>query len=129
MRSPEALLDTSVWVALFQGDDRVEALRSKQADRHAVVSVLVLAELRSLASQGRLRVDVAEDVHSVARVEPLLLQDALAGGELHGRLRAKGLEKVSLADALILATARRLGMRLLTLDKDLQGEPDVEILG
>ncbi len=89
---------------------------------------MVLAEIQSLAARGRIRGEPAADIQAVARVEPVLTADALLGGRLHGQMRSRGKPKASLADALILATARRVGTRVLTLDKDLSDEGDVELL-
>jgi predicted nucleic acid-binding protein len=124
----EALLDTSVWIGLFVDDARIAGLREAQGPRTAVASSIVLAELQSLSAQGRVRADAARYVMESARIEPLSTEDALEGGRLHGQLRTKGKSKVSMADALMLAKAHRLGIPFLTLDADLRGERSVTVL-
>lgn len=122
------LVDTSVWVALFQGLSQERLERLRREGQAIAVSILVLAELRSLSTQGRVQEGAVGDVQEVARVESLLAADALEGGRIHGLMRRKAKTKASLVDALILATARRIGATLLTLDQDLAGEPDVEVI-
>ncbi len=128
MTDQEAVLDTSVWVALFHDDPRTDALPVALGARTAVVNPVILAEIASLAERGRLTGDPISAVRAEARLEALTVDDAVEGGRLHGRLRRDGHPKVSLADGLILATARRLGAHVLTLDSDLESEPDVEQL-
>jgi len=122
------LLDTSVLVAVARGDETVLPLAAQRDARAFVTSALAIAELASLEGRGRLPAGIAEDFVATLRVEPVLREDALAGGRLHGRLRSTRGSKASLVDALMLATARRIGARLVTLDGDLGDEADVDRL-
>lgn len=125
----EVVLDTSVWIVIFNDDPRASLLGAAQADRRAVVTPIVLAELVANFRRGRVRrADPVRDVEERARMEPLTREDALAGGELLARLRAKGRERVGLGDCLIYATARRIGADLITADSDLEGEPGVVLV-
>jgi predicted nucleic acid-binding protein len=128
MASADVVLDTSVWVSVLRDEPRSEAVEGLRGERPVILPVIVLAELQSLCSQGRIRSTAAKDAQAAARLEPLTAEDALAGGKLHGQLRGAGKSKVSLGDALVLATARRLGAELVTFDADLGSEPDVRVL-
>lgn len=124
-----ALLDTSVWVAIFDGEASADALPEAQGELETLTTPIVLAEIASLHRRGRVgREPPVEAIRSVARVEEMLVEDAVEGGALHGRLRAEGHAKVGLGDCLIYATARRVGALLITLDLDLAGEPHVRVL-
>lgn len=116
-------------MALAKDEPRAALLLGAQADRVAVVSSLAWAEVASLAQRGRVRMDKADAIAQAARTEPVLHEDCVVGGRLHGRLRRDGHRKVGLADCIIYASARRLGIGLLTLDSDLEGLPGVEALG
>ena len=122
------LLDTSVLVAVARGDETVRPLAAQGDAGAFVTSALAIAELASLEGRGRLPAGIAEDFLATLRVEPVLREDALVGGRLHGRLRSTRGSKASLVDALMLTTARRIGARLVTLDGDLGDEADVDRL-
>ena len=76
-------------------------------------ATLVAADLRRML-QGRL--DVEDRLDRRARA-------------VRPRAASVPAPKVSLVDCLIYASARRLGIGLITLDADLEGLPGVEVLG
>jgi predicted nucleic acid-binding protein len=51
-------------------------------------------------------------------------EPAIGAGVLRSHLRRRS-RSASLADAMVLATARRQGALVLSMDRDLAGEPDV----
>lgn len=124
--SAEAVWGTSVWIAVFNDEAKASAIPAAIGPRRAVCTPIVLAELVSRATRGRVRRgSPLRDVEPHARYEPLTREDALAGGEWLARLRAKGRHRVGLGGCLIHATARRIGAVVLTADSDLDGEPGV----
>jgi predicted nucleic acid-binding protein len=126
---PDCVLDTSAWVALFNDEPAAAALPAAQGEGRTVTTPIVLAEVAALEALGRLRgASLVDDVERRARLEPLTREDAIEGARTYARLRKAGRTKVGLADALIYATARRVGATLITLDTDLEGEPDVTVL-
>lgn len=92
-------------------------------------SVLALAEAGSiLARNPKAGVQAAERevrrMESRSRVHGLELEDVLRAVRLRPELRrADG--SASLADALMLAQARRLGLRFISGDKGFRGQADV----
>lgn len=125
----ECVLDTSVWVAVLNDEPAAAALPAAQGRARTVTTPIVLAELAALEGLSRLRgPSVIEDVEKRARLEPLTREDAIEGARTYARLRKDGRTKVGLADALIHATAQRVGATLITLDADLKGESDVIVL-
>ncbi len=127
--SGEAVLDTSIWVAVLEDEPAASHLPRIQQQRRAVTNPIVLAELAALQHLGRVENDNAvTDVEQHVRYEPLTREDALEGAQTYARLRSEGHDKVSLADTLIYATARRIQAPLLTLDHDLQDEPGVQTI-
>lgn len=89
---------------------------------------IVTAEVLAHKRPGRAATnDPLAQMESGAPFEPLARGDAIAGVEEYARLRSAGHPNVSLADALIHATARRIGAVLLTLDGNLKDEPGVVV--
>lgn len=124
------LLDTSAWVRILNGDAASKAAIDEYAEADLLTHPLVLAELRAATLRGCTKTaTVIEDVESVSILQSLTRDDALEGAAIWVRLRKAGREKVSLADCLILATARRLGAILVTSDSDLRKEAGVVVVG
>lgn len=121
----EFLLDTSAWVDVTAGRKR---LPSSSSLGTMVVCSMVVAELASLCERGRVPRDWIGRMLAGSRIEDCKLADDLEGGLLHGRLRAAGNGKVSIADCIIYCVARRVGLPLLTSDRDLRGQPGVVLL-
>lgn len=125
----EAVLDTSVWIATFNGEPEADQLPKEQGDRRAVTTPIVLAELAARHALGKVRRgDPVADVEKASRYQELSRDDAIAAARTYAALRSKGKTKVSLADALIYATARRIAAVLITRDPDLEGQPGVVVL-
>ncbi|MHB8586837.1 MAG: PIN domain-containing protein [Thermoplasmatota archaeon] len=121
---PEALLDSSAWIGLFKGEPRAEPLR-EISDLGIVITPVVIAEVLANHRIGRFHHSDPLAFMERGRMEQLTREDAIHGAELYARLRRDGNSKVSLADTLIYATARRIGAALITTDGDLRGEPGV----
>ena len=81
---PEALLDTSGWLAQFRRESAAGAVMLALQGRTVVVSVVGLAELSSYGGRNGLAPSAATAVLGNARVEALTPEDAEAGGRLHG---------------------------------------------
>lgn len=131
MTSRDAILiDTSVLVALARKDVRMPPGQVQRlVQREGVVCALSWGECASLVERGLVDRSQVAALAGAVRTESVADADCEAGGRLHGHLRRQGHAKVGLADCIIYATARRLGIDLLTLDGDLQDLPGVEVLG
>jgi len=125
--APEAvLLDTSIWVRILNGDPRMREVLDAHADADLFTHPLVLAELSAASLRGRTkRTSVIDEVEAISVLQELTRDDALEGAATWVRLRKAGRDKVSLADCLILETARRVGAALVTADTDLRREAGV----
>ncbi|MEK6976138.1 MAG: PIN domain-containing protein [Candidatus Thermoplasmatota archaeon] len=121
----EFLMDTSGWVDVTVGR---HSLPSQLASDTMVVCTLAVAELASIAEQGRVPRAWVDLMMSESRIEECLFADQVEGGLLHGRLRKAGNRKVSIADCIMYCVARRLGVPFLMSDRDLQGHPGVIVL-
>lgn len=121
----EYLLDTSAWVDITAGRRPPPAALSSG---EMVVCSLAVAELASICAQGRIPRDWVGQMLADCRIEDCQVSDAVEGGLMHGRLRAAGNGKVSIADCIIYCVARRVGLPLLTSDRDLRDQPGVILL-
>lgn len=121
----EIFLDTSAWVAWLSGESRAAPRTGHGA---LVGSTLLLAEATSLVVRQRLRQDSVELLLASVRLVDPTPEDLVSAGQLHGELRLAGNRKASLNDCIMYQTARRLGLVLLTHDRDLQGHPGVRVV-
>ncbi len=126
----KVLFDTWAWWEVLQGSPAGARLWRRYLDSSGVqviTSAISLGELSAkLASQG-LEASIPVTISSIRRsssVEDLTGDLAVEAGILRTRLRRK-VRSASLADGIVLATARQHGARLISIDPALVGEPDV----
>ncbi|MGK2878579.1 MAG: type II toxin-antitoxin system VapC family toxin [Solirubrobacterales bacterium] len=128
------VLDTSVVIAALNGTDVhhrdavVEITARRLARRPLRISTVSIAELHSIRGAGR-----KGRLSSVERFLNSLGVDAVVGvdrptAEIAGDARARR-PSLQLADALIRATAERLGAELLTADRRLAEFDGVTLIG
>lgn len=117
------LLDTHVWIWLLNGDARLSskaqiAIENSLAAHAVLISAISPWEVAMLVSKGRLILDrdvgewvqLATNVSGI-RVEPISPEIAVASTRLPGQIHNDP------ADRLIAATARHLGITLITDDQ------------
>ena len=130
MTASKVLFDTWAWWEVLQGSEKGAALERRYLDAsgiHVVTSAITLGELAAkLASQGAgaaisLAINSVRNASEVAEVPGDL---AVEGGLLRAQLRKRS-RSASLANAIVLATARQMGARLISADKAFNGELDV----
>jgi len=126
------LLDTSVIIEIFRSPSTsgcFKRILREIGDEEAFVSHVQLAETADWAIKNG--VSARERVGSVkefARMVPLDEEICLEAPNVKYRRRELGYSDFSLMDGIILATARSIGQRMLTLDKDFEGEADCLII-
>jgi len=119
------LVDSSGWIEYLAARPKAdEFARYIEGDEPIVTSVIQVYEIYKV-----IRRDVGEEraIESVSalrttRIEPLAEGLALAAADIALELG------LAMADAIILATARRHGARLITADVDFEGLPDVVLV-
>lgn len=126
------LLDTSTLVEIFRssaGSARFRMIMAEVGDEEAYVSVIQLAEIADWATRTGAppegRVDALKEF---ARIVPLDERICLNASEIKHRRRNAGHGDFGLIDGIILATARSIGQRVLTLDTDFSGENDCLVI-
>jgi len=126
------LLDTSVIVEIFRSPStsrRFKRIAREMGDEEAFVSQVQLAEVADWAIRNGVSArDRVSSVKEFARVVPLDDEICLEAPTIKNRRRESGRPDFSLLDGIILATARSISQRMLTLDRDFEGEADCTII-
>jgi len=124
------LFDTWAWWEVLQGSEAGAALQHQYLDASGVqvlTASISLSELSAkLSSEGEeesILLAVSSIRHASA-IADLSGDLAVQAGVLRAQLR-KHSKYASLADAIVLATARKNGARVISNDRAFSGEPDV----
>ncbi len=132
------VLDTYAWIEYFTGSSKGLRVKELLLEAEAAYTPsIVLAELARKYLREGVDEDVVRDrLHRVARlseVVPIDVSVSLEAGkaymELREHARKLGLGKPSLNDAIVLATARIKGARVVTGDEHFKGLPETIWLG
>jgi predicted nucleic acid-binding protein len=122
------LLDTSVMIEIFRnssGSARFDRIMAEIGDEEVYISTVQLAEIADWATRnGAPPEERADAVKELARMVPLGERICLDAAAIKQRRRKAGHDDFGLIDGIILATARSIGQRVLTLDVDFGGEAD-----
>ena len=87
--------------------------------------VVQLGELSDWCIANRIPVkERVEAVKNLANIIPVDEEICLEGSKLKNERRKKGFRSFGLLDGLVMAAARSVGERVLTLDRDFEGEED-----
>jgi len=126
------LLDSSAIVEIFRNPNtsrRFKSIMREVGDEEVFVSIVELAEVSDWAVRNRASAkDRVTYIKDFARIVPLDEQICLDASQIKHRRRELGYTNFSLLDSIILATARSIGQRVLTFDKDFEGETDCIVI-
>jgi len=119
------LLGTWAWVDYLEGGDSAQEVNDiLESDERCFTSVQSLAELSDLFHQDRLKIDMKweslQQFIKVKKTDSLKVTEEIA--ENAGKIKAEEREEkpdFGLADAVILATARKHDLNLLSGDPHL----------
>lgn len=124
------VLDTSAWVEYFVGSRKgreIEGFLKSERDKIAT-PVIVLIELGCKAykekTDFKAQMDFVRQNSALLRLDEGLVTDT---AKIYVELRGKN-RKISLADAIILATARKHNATLVTCDSDFVEADGVRIV-
>ncbi|MGP8075012.1 MAG: PIN domain-containing protein [Thermoplasmata archaeon] len=130
MTGSEILLDSWAWWEVLHDTATGRRIAQKfltAPPERVHTSALTLGELAAkLMLEGdESRIDLMETaIRSVSRLHDVSPALAIEGGRLRGRLR-RGERAASLADGIILATARHEGARIVSADRAFRGLPEL----
>lgn len=130
MTASSVLFDTWAWWEVLQGTPTGSRLKRRYLDARGIrvlTSAISLGELSaklaSLGLEGSIAL-TASSIRQVSTVEDVTGDLAVEAGVVRARLRRRT-KTASLADGIVLATARKYGARLISNDSAFAGEPDV----
>ena len=110
------LIDTSAWIEYLDGSAKGEKVNKSLNEAEIFTTSQVIAELVSKTKRKRGNVDTAYNaIIKIAKVSEVTPRIAKEAGILHAETKAK-LQSFSLADALIICSARALKAKILTTD-------------
>jgi predicted nucleic acid-binding protein len=126
MLLPLRVVDTSAWIEWLVDGPLRERLASEIPEReHCVVPTIVQLELAKwlVREVGEDQADTVIAYTQKCVVAPLDTRIALSAAGLHRQYR------LATADAVVYATARELGVELLTCDAHFESLPGVVLVG
>jgi len=119
------LLDASALLALLRQEAGADVVAEALEDEAGAVSVVNLAEVLEHATRtGSDANERLAELRAAFVFEPVTEADALGAAELYPLTRRPAL---SLADRIALATARRLGVTVLTAERAWADVPGVAV--
>ena len=126
------LLDTSVLVEMFRSpaeSARFKRIMAEVADEEVYVSTVQLAEVADWATRNGAAPDKrVEAIKEIASIVPLDERICLEAAAIKQERRSAGHGDFGLIDGIVLATARSVGQRVLTLDADFGGDEGCTVL-
>lgn len=125
-------LDTSVIIELFQSDSnspRFVKIYEHIKGEPLFMSVIQVGEISDWCLKNNIRPDeMIGQLKKILGTIPLNEKLCLEGSRIKSEMRARGSKPFSLIDGLILASARSVNQKLLTLDRDFAKADDVMML-
>lgn len=126
------MLDSSAIVEVFRSpitSRNFKMIEKEIGEEEVFVSVVQLAEVADWAIRNHVSSkDRIAAIKEFARIVPLNEEICLEAPVIKYRRRELGHTDFGLLDAIVLATARSIGQRVLTFDKDFAGESDCTVL-
>jgi predicted nucleic acid-binding protein len=126
----KVLFDTWAWWEVLQGSPAGARLQRRYLDAPGVqvlTSAISLGELSAKLSSLGSEASIPTTMNSIRHasvVVDVTGELAIGAGVLRSHLRTRS-RSASLADAIVLATARQHEALVISMDRDLAGEPDV----
>ena len=121
------MIDASAWIELIEGTELGRRVQKYLDDCDCLTSSLTVAEVCSKARRKGNYEEAAFQSMTTTDIIPLTGEIAKTAGMLHAYHHEKN-SKFSMGDAVILATARKLGAKILTKDTDFRNIPEAILL-
>jgi predicted nucleic acid-binding protein len=126
-------IDTSAIVELLEGSKasvRIDKILQHIKDEPLFISVVQLAELSDWCESNKIdSLKRISQIRNITNVIPLNDNICMTGAEIKHEMRKCGIDKFSLIDGLILASARSINQKLLSADTDYRRAKDVIVVG
>jgi predicted nucleic acid-binding protein len=125
------VLDSWAWIEYLEGSTKGDRVREIILDSRNEIFThsVTVAEIMSKASRNRMDVDaIWATVSSNSKIVETKNEESKEAGITHAETKTKKNRNFSLADAFVLATARRLKAKVVTGDMDFKNIDDVILL-
>ncbi len=115
-------LDTTVLIDMFlhdREDKLLQEILHRIEGEELYISMIQVGEVGDWCRRNDVEpLSVMGDVEEFVIIMPIFNELCNDGSELKHEMRQKGASKFSLTDGIILASARSIGQKVLTRDKD-----------
>jgi len=122
-------LDTSIIIEMMispRGSERFEEIFEIVKFKDVYISIIQLGEVSDWCLKNNVDPhEVISSIKDICTLVPLSEEVVLAGSKLKSERRKARKNKFSLMDGLIMASARSINQKLLTLDADFSDLEDV----
>jgi len=121
-------LDTTIIIEILEGrraSIKIDKILKHIKDEPLFISVIQLAELSDWCENNK--IDAFKritQIKEIVNVIPLNDRICMDGAEIKHEMRKCGIDKFSLIDGIILASARSINQKLLTTDTDYRKAKD-----
>ncbi len=116
------LFDTSAWVEYFSGSEKGKKVSECINSNTCFTSIISIAELSSICVEKKYNpVELLFQVKSFSYLIDIDENILLLAGKIKQEKR-KTFKNFGLIDAIILSTAKQLGLKILSCDKHFEGE-------
>ena len=123
------LLDTSAWVALFEGEDEGKEVLLHMREEECCTSLATFAEITDWAIRNKRDYkDRIKRMKALSQIIEITEEIVILAGKINPE-RKKQVHNWGMMDALIYATAQTYGFTVLTKDPHFDSLPGVKLLG
>lgn len=123
------LIDSSAWIEYLKGSEKGEKVNKVLSGENEIFVIpLNIGEVISKVKRENQNIQIAYNtLTSNSKLIQVSAEIAKDSGVFHAEERKKG-SSMSLADALIIKTAEKLGLKVLTTDNHFKNLKNAEII-
>lgn len=125
-------LDTSIIIEIFRSEKNsktFEEIYELIKDEPLFISVIQIGEISDWCLKNNIDPEKRiSKLRQLLNIIPLSEKLCFEGSQIKFNLRKKGISKFSLIDGIILASARSINQKLITMDKDFRKIKDAIVL-
>ncbi len=125
-------LDTSIIIEIFRNEKESKTFQeifTQIKDEPLFISVIQIGEISDWCLKNSINPEKRiTNLKQLLNIVPLSEKIGLEGSKIKNTIRKKANKKFSLIDGIILASARSMNQKLLTMDKDFRKITDTIIL-
>ena len=125
-------LDTSIIIEIFRSEKNsktFEEIYELIKDEPLFISVIQIGEISDWCLKNNIDPEKRiSKLRQILNIIPLSEKLCFEGSQIKFNLRKKGISKFSLIDGIILASARSINQKLITMDKDFRKIKDAIVL-